>query len=182
MRKLRPSLLVTVVLAAAVLGACTQHQQTPVPPAPAGVKRIAVAAPKNSTGQELVVDDRGLFAGLLDEKRTTVPDLIRKDLQEVLTLRGFTVVSGPGAGIAELRVDLEKWEPYVADYSTVTVDLVATLVDADGGTLWTLTRTGWRVPVDEPRTALNASLSGALYVARALIETWEPAGKSARAD
>lgn len=181
MRKLRPSLLVTVALAAAVLGACTQ-QQAPVPPGPTGVKRITVAATKNSTGQELIVDDRGVFAGLLDEKRTTVPDLIKKDLQELLTLRGFTVVTGPGSGVAELRVDLKKWEPYVADYSTVTVDLVATLVDANGATLWTVERTNWIVPVDEPHTGLNASLSGAMTVARALVDDWTPAGTSARTD
>jgi hypothetical protein len=182
MRILRPSLLVTVVLAAAVLGACTQPPKAPTPDGPVGVMRITVATPKNDTGQDLVVDDRGLFAGLLEEKRSTVPEILKKDLQEVLTLRGFKVLTGPGAGIAEMKINLNKWEPYVADYSTVSVDLVATLVDANGRDLWTVTRTNWQVPVDEPRTALNASLSASLYVARSLIENWQPAGKSAKTD
>jgi hypothetical protein len=181
MQMLRPSLLVAVVLAAAVLGACTQPSP-PTPQGPVGVLRITVATPKNDTGQDLIVDDRGLFAGLLEEKRSTVPEILKKDLQEVLTLRGFKVLTGPGPGIAEMKIDLREWEPYVADYSTVTVDLVATLVDANGRDLWTVTRTNWQVPVDEPRTALNASLSASLYVARGLIESWQPAGKTVNAD
>jgi hypothetical protein len=182
MRKLRPPLLVTVVLTAAVLGACTQHQPAPVPPGPTGVKRITVATPTNSTGKDLTVDDRGALANWLGEKRTSVPEIIKKDLQELLTLRGFTVVTEPGAGIAQLRVDLKKWDPYVADYSTVTVELVATLVDANGATLWTVERTNWIVQVDDPHTALTATLSSAMTVARALVDDWAPAGKSQAAD
>lgn len=181
MQRLRPSLVRTVVLAAAVLGACTPQRQS-TPEAPVGVLRITVATPKNDTGQDLVVDDRGLFAGLLEETRSTLPQVLKKDLQEALTLRGFKVLTGPGPGIAELRIDLDRWEPYVADYSTVTVDLVGRLLDGNGRTLWTITRTNWQVPVDEPRTALNASLSASMYVARGLVESWQPAGTSASAD
>ncbi|MCW5891102.1 MAG: hypothetical protein KIT14_11205 [bacterium] len=180
MTRSRPALALTAALTAVVLGACTPV--APPPPGPAGVARIAVDTPVNQTGQELVIDDRGLLSGLLGEKRSTLPDILAGDLRKALARRGFTVVTGASGSAPALRVDLKRWEPYTADYSTVTVDLTASLVDGgDGRTLWTITRTGWQVPTDQPRSSLEASLSASQFVAQTLVENWQPAGATASA-
>ncbi len=84
-----------------------------------------------------------------------------------------------GTGVPTLQIELRRWEPYSVDYSSVTVDLVASLVDS-GSTLWTADRSNWTVATDDADSSIESAEIGAKEVAKALLDGWEPAGAAAR--
>lgn len=168
-------LLPVAVTLAAV--ACGPRESAPPAGVPQGLKRIAVSKPANRTGEKLSVDERGLLSNFLDEKRTSVPELLAGSLRTELARRGFQVVTG--TGVPTLQIELRRWEPYSVDYSSVTVDLVASLVDS-GSTLWTADRSNWTVATDDADSSIESAEIGAKEVAKALLDGWEPAGAAAR--
>ena len=110
----------------------------------------------------------------IGETTTTVPEALASDLRQLLVDRDFRVVANTGYA-PELRVQITRWDLYSADYSSVTVDLTASLVDPKSGReLWTARRTGWPVATPDARSSLDCSASAALAVARALIDGWQP--------
>lgn len=146
----------------------------PLPPPPQGVRDIAVVLPTNATGKELLVNNPGMLGRAIGEATTTVPEALASDLRQLLVDRDFRVVANTGYA-PELRVQITRWDLYSADYSSVTVDLTASLVDPKSGReLWTAGRTGWPVATPNARSSLDCSASAALAVARALIDGWQP--------
>lgn len=168
------SLLLAVVATATVAGC--GPSVPPLPPAPRGVQQISVQSPANQTGAALVVDEPGMIGHYFGEQTSTVPELLASDLRKLLADRGFRVLLATTDAAPTLRTEIRRWEPYSADYSQVTVSLVASLVDPPSGrALWTAERTNWRVQTPDARNAPEASASAAREIARALIEGWQPA-------
>jgi hypothetical protein len=166
--------LILWIIAAAVVG-CTPPR-APLAPAPAGVEEVTVAEPTNRTGSALVVEDPGLFSKLTGQTRSTVPELVAADLRSALVDRGFRVATARSSGAPTLHVEIRRWEPYSADYSAVSVDLVATLLEpASGRTLWTAERTHWSVPTREARSSIEASTIASQEIATTLLDGWQPA-------
>ena len=159
-------------------------QSTPpaVAPGPRGIERIAVQQPVNRTGRPLMVDEPGLLGKVLDEKPSNVPDVLGDDLRAELVNRGFQVVTNGSRTSPALRTEIRRWEPYSANYSMVTVDVVATVVEpTNGRELWSTQRSGWNVPTRDARSSREASVAASAAIARALLEGWHPAGSSAPA-
>jgi hypothetical protein len=99
------------------------------------------------------------------------------DLRSLLRDRGFRVLAGDAEDVLMLRTEIRRWDPYSADYSQITVSLLATLVDpASGRSLWTAERTDWKVQTPDARSGPEASGMAARDIARALIEGWQPSG------
>jgi hypothetical protein len=154
----------------------------PLPPAPTGVQRIAVQEPANRTGDKLVVTDPGWIGQLLDEKHQTVPGLLAADLRDVLAKQGFKVAAASKKdtpSMPALRTEIRRWEPYSADYSMVTVDVAASLVDESGRELWKAERTSWNVPTRDARSSREASMAASTAIAQALVEGWKPGNGAA---
>jgi hypothetical protein len=167
--------LLAIVAAGAVLG-CTASQP-PLPPGPQGVREITVQPPANHTGGDLVVNDPGVIGRYLGSTRTTVPELLADDLRTLLADRGFRVVAPTADYVPALRIEIRSWKPFSADYSEVTVGLVATLVDPETGrTLWSAARNDWRVETPASRSAPEASATATREIARTLVEGWQPQG------
>jgi hypothetical protein len=161
------------IVIALVLAGCVQPPP-PLPPAPSGIQRISVGKPENHTGRDLTVDDPGWLGRLVNERRSNVPDVLATELGAELARHGFKVVD-PGGSSPILRTDIRRWEPYSADYSMVTVDMVASLVDPDSGrALWSAERSGWRVPTRDARSSREASLAASTAIAEALVDGWTP--------
>ena len=170
-------------------------QSTPpaVAPGPRGIERIAVQQPVNRTGRPLMVDEPGLLGKVLDEKpsnvpdvlgekSSNVPDVLGENLRAELVNRGFQVVTDGSRTSPALRTEIRRWEPYSANYSMVTVDVVATVVEpTNGRELWSTQRSGWNVPTRDARSSREASVAASAAIARALLEGWHPAGSSAPA-
>jgi hypothetical protein len=168
--------LLVTLLALAPIAGCTTTP-TPFPPGPAGVLDIAIQPPSNQTGRELIVDQPGLLGSYLGEKRETVPEVMAGDLRTLLRDRGFRVLAANADGAPTLRTEIRRWEPHSADYSKITVSLLATLIDpASGRTLWTAERSDWAVQTPAARNGPEASGIAARDVARALIDGWQPGG------
>jgi hypothetical protein len=166
-----PRLAIVVVL---VLAGC-MSPPPPLPPAPSGIQRISVQEPQNRTGLALTVDDPGWLGRLVDQRRSNVPGVLATELRAELSRRGFKVVD-PGGPAPALRTEIRRWEPYSADYSMVTVDVAASLVDPDSGrAIWSAERSGWRVPTRDARSSREASLAASTAIAEALVEDWQPA-------
>lgn len=147
----------------------------PLPPAPTGLDRISVQEPVNRTGDDLVVEEPGWLGRLTDTKGSTVPDVLAEDLRTMLTRRGFKVRDPSGSWPA-LRTEIRRWEPYSANYSLVTVDVLALLVEPDTGReLWRVERADWKVLTPDARSRREASLLASSAIAEALLETWQPA-------
>jgi hypothetical protein len=165
---------VLALAAAAALVGCAPAL-APLPPAPSGVKRIAVDEPVNRTGGDLVVERPGLFGELIREKTSTVPELLGADLCAVLERQGFALAKTVLDDVPVLRTEIRRWEPYSADYSMVTVDLVASLVEPGSGReLWSAARTDWNVPTTYAHSRRDASAAAASAVAEALLAGWQP--------
>jgi hypothetical protein len=166
-----------LVVVVVILSGCTQPLP-PLPPAPTGMQRLSVEAAANHTGRDLTIDDPGWLGRLVEQRRTSVTDVLASELRAELERHGFKVVDAGGAS-PSLRTEIRRWEPYSADYSMVTVDVVATLVEPEGGrTLWSAERSGWRVPTRDARSVRDASLMASSAIAQALIEDWQPAPRS----
>jgi hypothetical protein len=169
------SLLLPVAAVLPLAGCATSPP--PLPPPPSGVQEIAVQLPANRTGAALVVDDPGFIGRYFGEKRSTVPDVLAGDLRSLLRDRGFRVLAGGAEDVLTLRTEIRRWDPYSADYSQITVSLLATLVDpASGRSLWTADRTDWKVQTPDARSGPEASGMAARDIARSLIEGWQPSG------
>jgi hypothetical protein len=155
------------------LVACTT-QLAPLPPPPSGLGRIAVEEPANRTGHSLEMDDRGALALVLGPKRSTVSEILAADLRRVLAKHRFDVVAARGAA-PTLRVELGRFEAYAADYSMVTVDLTAKVVEPDTKReLWSATRTGWIVRTPDAESRPQAYVAASRAVAEGLLEGWQP--------
>ena len=168
--------LLAAVLALVSIAGCATTP-APIPPGPRGVQDIAVQPPSNQTGRELIVNQPGLLGAYFDEKRSTVPDVLASDLRSLLRDRGFRVLDAKADGVPTLSTQIRSWDPYSADYSRITVSVLATLTDPTSGrTLWTLDRTNWDVPTPDARNGQEASGIAARDIARTLIEGWQPGG------
>jgi hypothetical protein len=170
----------SAVLVLATLAGCS-HPPAPLPPAPSGVRRLAVEKPVNRTQDDLIVYGPGILQRILKDDIVTVPDLLAEDLQKVLTRQGFRVAAPGTEDVPVLRTEIGRWEHYAASYNTVTVDVVASLVDpASGRELWRAARSGWVVPTYDAESRRDACLEASTAVAEALLEGWEPGAAPAR--
>ena len=162
-----------------LLAGCVQ-QPAPMPPAPKGLKQIAVPKPTNQTQSQLVVDDPGWLDKMLTaDKKKTVADVLAVHLRDQLEQRGFRVTaSDPSHVLPSLKTEIRRWDPYSADWSLVVVDVVATLQDQqEGRTIWSVERTDWRIPTRDARSSREASIAAATTIAETLVAGWEPTGK-----
>lgn len=157
-----------LVLIATLLGCSTGPS---FPPPPGGMKRIAVEKPVNSTGDELVVYGPGLLQRLLKLDTATVPDVLAEDLRTALSRKGFRLAD-PAGDVPVLKTEILRWQPYTANYETVTVDLVASLVEPDGREAWRVAPTGWVVPTNEAPSRHEASIAAAENIADVLLDGW----------
>jgi hypothetical protein len=160
-----------LVLIATLVG-CSTGPSFPSPPG--GMKRIAVEKPANRTGDELIVYGPGLLQRLLKLDTATVPDVLAEDLRTTLSRQGFRLAD-PDQDVPVLKTEILRWEPYAANYETVTVDLVATLVEPGGRELWRAAPTGWVVSTNDAYSRHEASIVAAETVAEALLQGWKPA-------
>ena len=92
------------------------------PPPPGGLKRIAVEKPVNKSNDDLVVYGPGLLQRLLKLDTASVPDVLAEDYRITLTRQGFRLAE-PSEGVPVLKTEIFRWQPYSANYETVTVDL-----------------------------------------------------------
>ena len=165
----------SILLAAAWVGCASLAPTPPVPP-PTGVARLAVSKPANLTPNTLLVSDPGpLERRLLNRERETVPDILGQDLRDVLARQGFIVVSETSSGTSPtLQTEVRRWEPYAADYSAVTVDVVATLVAPGGRELWRVERSRWSIPTRDANSERDASAMASRRIAEDLLANWRP--------
>lgn len=169
---IRPAL---AALGIAALAGCA-HAPAPLPAPPNGVRYIAVEQPVNRTGEELVVYGPGLLQRVLRQDTVTVPDLLGEDLRKVLMQQGFRTPTPGMEDAPVLRTEIGRWEHYTANYETVTVDVVASLVEpGTGRELWKTARSGWVVPTYDAGSRRDASMLASTAIAEALLEGWEPA-------
>jgi len=162
-------------LAIVALAGCA-HAPAPLPAPPSGVRYVAVEQPVNRTGHELVVDGPGLLQRVLKEDTVTVPDLLAEDLRKALMQQGFRTPTPGMEDTPVLRTEIGRWEHYTANYETVTVDVVASLVEpASGRELWKAARSGWVVPTYDAASRRDASMAASTAIAEALLEGWQPA-------
>ena len=144
------------------------------PPPPGGLKRIAVEKPVNRSNDDLVVYGPGLLQRLLKMDTASVPDVLAEDYRITLIRQGFRLAE-PGEGVPVLKTEIFRWQPYSANYETVTVDLVATLVDPTSGReLWKASPRGWIIPTNDAYSRHEASIVAASEVAEALLKGWAP--------
>jgi hypothetical protein len=160
-------------VSAALLAACTAPL-SPLPPPPPGLGRIAVEEPVNRTGEKLEMDERGALALVLGPKHSSVSQILAADLRKVLAKQRFDVVAPRGTA-PTLRIELGRWEAYAADYSMVTVDLKARLVEPETKKeLWSASRTGWIVRTPDAGSRPEAYVAASRAVAEGLLEGWRP--------
>jgi hypothetical protein len=164
------TLAVAVLLAS---GACGRPL-APLPPPPTGIGRIAVEEPTNKTGNKLEMDERGALALVLGPKHTTVAEVLAADLRKVLAKQRFDVVAPRGAAPI-LRIELDRWEAHAVDYSMVTVDLKAKVVEpGTARELWSVSRTGWIVRTPDAGSRPEAYVAASRAVAEGLLAGWRP--------
>lgn len=163
------------LLAVAVLVGCI-HPPPPLPPGPSGLQRVVVEEPVNRTGGDLVVEGPGLFSRLIGENPSTVPDVLAEDLRAQLEYRGFRLGKGKKDDVPVLRTEIRRWDPYTADYAAVTVDVTVALIEPGSGrTLWSATRSGWKVRTIDAHSRGEAFRLASAAIAEALFEDWKPA-------
>ena len=144
------------------------------PPPPAGLKRIAVEKPVNRSNDDLVVYGPGLLQRLLKLDTATVPDVLAENFRTTLSRQGFRLAQ-PGDGAPVLKTEIYRWQPYSANYESVTVDLVATLTDPTSGReLWKASPRGWIVSTNDAYSRHEASIVAASEVAETLLKGWAP--------
>jgi len=160
-----------LVLIATLLG-CSSTAPS-FPPPPSGMKRIAVEKPANRTGDDLVVYGPGLLQRLLKLDTASVPDVLAEDLRTALSRQGFRLAQ-PGEDVPVLKTEILRWQPYAANYETVTVDLVASLVEPGGREVWRASPKGWVVPTNDAYSRHEASIVAAETIADALLQGWKP--------
>jgi hypothetical protein len=140
------------------------------------LQRVAIERPINRTGGDLVVEGPGLFSRLMGEQPSTVPDVLAEDLRAQLEYRGFRLGKPQDSDVPVLRTEIRRWEPFIADYSRVIVDIAVTLVEPGSGRiLWSATRSSWSVPTTAANTRSEAFRLASAATAEALFEDWRPA-------
>ena len=108
-------------------------------------RRVAVEQPVNRTGDDLVVDRPGLVAAAPRGGERDGARPPRRGPRNALGHQGFRLAE-PAGDAPVLRTEISRWQHYAADYDTVTVDVMASLVDpASGRELWSAARPGWVV-------------------------------------
>jgi hypothetical protein len=162
-----------LLLAVAVLVGCV-HPPPPLPPGPSGLQRIVVEEPVNRTGGDLVVEGPGVFERLIGENPSSVPDVLAEDLRAQLEYRGFRLDKSK-EDVPVFRTEIRRWDPYTADYATVTVDIAVALIEPGSGrTLWSATRSGWKVRTIDARSRSEAFRLASAAIAEAVFEGWQP--------
>jgi hypothetical protein len=162
------------------LAACTPPKPSQAPPA--GVDKLVVLPPENKTGDPLIVDEPGAIGRALQMKRVTVPNVLASELRRRLEIQGFAVMPSKSTGFPTLKTEIRRWELYPADYSQVTVDLSAVLVDGSGQEIWRMERERWRVPTPDTESAIDSSRDAAASVAEQLLLAWRPSSQPAKVD
>jgi hypothetical protein len=158
-----------------VAAACTRAP-TPPPGPPPEIARVAVAPPTNHTGNPLTLDQHGRVTLVLPPKHDTVPDVLGFALRSALQRHRFDVGTATGPPAPLLHVDLRRWDTDEKDWSAVTVDLTATLVEpGTARALWSASRTGWVVPTPGATSRPAAWVAAARAVADGLVANWRPA-------
>jgi hypothetical protein len=167
-------MIIRYLLVAVALAGCARPP-APLPPPPSGVRSVAVELPVNRTGDDLVVFGPGILQRVLRADVVTVPDLLAEDLRKVLVRQGFRTPTPGTEGVPVLRTEIGRWEHYAPDYETVTVDVVASLVEPESGReLWKAARSGWVVATYDAPSRHESSLAASDAVAEALLEGWAP--------
>jgi hypothetical protein len=162
------------------LAGCTPPKPSQTPPK--GVDKLLVAPPENKTGQTLIIDEPGAIGRVLQLKRVTVPNVLASELRRQLEIQGFAIVPSKSTGFPTLKTEIRRWELYPADYSQVTVDITATLVDGDGREIWRMDRKDWRVPTSQSENATDSSRDASATIAEHLVLAWRPSNQPAKAD
>lgn len=166
-----------VVVAALLLFGCALPRPA-VEPGPSGLQRVVVERPVNRTGSELVVEGPDPLARLIGENPSTVPDVLADALRTQLERKGYRLGVGKGDDVPVLRTEIRRWEPYAADYSMVTVDIDAALVEPGSGrTLWSATRNDWNVRTSNAGSRAEASTMASAAAAEVLLGAWQPAAR-----
>lgn len=169
-------LLLVVTLALSSFGCAAVRSEGPTsPPPPGGILMIDVAKTVDATGGKLPTQPKGPSFEPGTVKEPTVTESLATQLRTELIEHGFEVVVRPTPGVPELRTEIRRWEPYQVDYSMVTVDVTATLVDGKtGATIWTDTRRDWNVATPGQPTPFDAALEATRKVAKDLVHGWKP--------
>lgn len=174
------SRLLPLGLVLLAVAACTAPKPSQAPPA--GVDKLVVAPPENTTGDALVVDEPGAIGRALQMKRVTVPNVLASELRRRLEIQGFAVMPSKSTGFPTLKTEIRRWEPYPADYSQVTVDITAILVDGSGREIWRMDRERWRVPTPDTESAIDSSREASASVAEQILLAWTPSTQPAKVD
>jgi hypothetical protein len=157
----------------AVLGLAAACAVAPPPP-PANVSSVAVLAVDNRTRDPLAISGDNRIAQWLGRERRTVPDVMAEEAQHLLKDRGFDVVSGPHPGTPGLRIRLDRFDPDLPNLAHVSVDVRATLADADGTARWSAARAHWIVATPNAPSLSAAYEDAAKTVVRDLLDGWQP--------
>jgi hypothetical protein len=168
-------LLLLAALVVSSSGCAAMRAETVAPSPPGGILKIDVAKPVDATGGALPEQPRGREFDFGSVQEPTVTESLALQLRSQLASRGFEVMTRKTTGVPELRTEIRRWAPYQVDYSMVTVDVTATLVDGQtGATIWTDQRRDWNVPTHGAPTPFDAALEATRTVAKDLVEGWQP--------
>jgi hypothetical protein len=159
-----------VCLLVAFLAACTGPH--PLPPPPTGIASLAVAPVENKTGSTLAIAGDTYVGRLIGRQKRSVPDTVARELETRLRDLGFAV---GGAGVPNLRIVLQRFEPDQPQLAYVNVALTASLVDPDGTVRWSGERANWLVSTSGAVSLEDAYDAAARTVARGVVDGWQPA-------
>jgi hypothetical protein len=95
-----------IAVAMLILAGCTARPAPEAPPQ--GVDRIAIEAPVNRTGRDVVTEDPGIVGTLLKEKRATLPKTLAEDLRLALVDRGFKIIGARSTSSPTLRTEITR--------------------------------------------------------------------------
>jgi hypothetical protein len=166
----RPAAMLALVLAVACV------RQAALSPPPEALRTLAVAAPRNQTGNELPVAADSILELLgLGRTRVSVPDLLGAETRTLLGERGFVLVPPEDETAPTLQLVIERWEPETPSLSFVLVTVGASLLEPPAGrVLWSVRRVRWMVPTRGAPTAATASAMAARTVVHTLFAEWIP--------
>jgi len=168
----RLALIATV--AALCAGGCVRAPTRSAPP-PA-LHTVAIVAPVNLTGDELVVEGGSLLEKyVLDTPRVTVPDVLAVEARRQLEARGITVAAADSPAAApELHLELRRWEPDAPfKPSYIIVSLTASLVAPDSHrVLWSAEHPSRPVATAGAISLANADIMAAARVVTELLASF----------